>query len=304
MRHLIVIWKFKRIISLLVIGIIILAAAASLAGLLSNGGGRDIEFKSINGETVKIYGKGLYKNDSVSVAAQGIASDFVTLVIGIPVLLISLYFANRNSFRARLLLTGTLGYFLYTYMSYVFLWMYNRFFIVYVLLMTLSLYAFILSMMSFDMEKICTHFKHKLPVRFLGGFQIFIACVIGLLWLGKIAPSIFKGEIPDGLEHYTTLVIQGMDLGIVVPAALLSGILLIRRKPFGYLLSSVIIVKGITMLTAISAMIINMALHSVEVNLAEVIIFPVFNLLAIMSLVLLMKNIVGQQDSQYVYKIH
>ncbi|WP_242943871.1 hypothetical protein [Clostridium homopropionicum] len=268
-----------------------MALVACLVGLFSTDGSGQYEFKSINGETVKIYGKGLYKNDSVSVASQGIASDFVTLIIGIPMLLISLYFSNRNSFRAKILLTGTLGYFLYTYMSYVFLWMYNRLFIVYVILMALSLYAFILLMMSFDIEKISTHFKKKLPVRLLGGFQIFIACAIGLLWLGKIATSIFEGAVPVGLEHYTTLVIQGMDLGIVVPTALLSGILLISRKPFGYLLSSVIIIKGITMLTAISAMIINMALHSVEMNLAEVIIFPLFNLLAIISLVLLMKNI-------------
>ncbi|KOA19308.1 hypothetical protein CLHOM_24140 [Clostridium homopropionicum DSM 5847] len=284
-------WKFKRTVSLLVICVTILALVACLVGLFSTDGSGQYEFKSINGETVKIYGKGLYKNDSVSVASQGIASDFVTLIIGIPMLLISLYFSNRNSFRAKILLTGTLGYFLYTYMSYVFLWMYNRLFIVYVILMALSLYAFILLMMSFDIEKISTHFKKKLPVRLLGGFQIFIACAIGLLWLGKIATSIFEGAVPVGLEHYTTLVIQGMDLGIVVPTALLSGILLISRKPFGYLLSSVIIIKGITMLTAISAMIINMALHSVEMNLAEVIIFPLFNLLAIISLVLLMKNI-------------
>lgn len=291
-------WKFKRSVSFLVVCIAVLAVISCLAGLFSNGGGGLHEFLSINGETVQLYGIGLYQNDSVSVASQGIASDFVTLILGIPVLFISLYFANKNSFRARILLTGILGYFLYTYMSYVFLWMYNRFFIIYVILMSLSLYAFVLSMLSFDIEKIGSHFKQKLPVRLLGGFQIFIACAICMLWLGKIAPSVFEGAVPVGLEHYTTLVIQGMDLGFVVPAAFLSGILLLRRRPFGYLLSSVIIVKGITMLTAISAMIINMALHNVTMNPVEMIVFPVFNLLAIMSLVLLMKNIEGKKDGR------
>lgn len=285
--------KYKKSINVLVILIATLALVSCFAGLFSSGGTGEYEFKSINNEIVKIHGSGLYKNDSVSVASQGIAADFITLIMGIPLLLISLFFTNKNSFRGRLLLTGTLAYFLYSYMSYAFLWMYNRFFIVYVILMSLSLYAFILSMMSFDMNRISSHFKKSLPVKFLGGFQLFIAFAIGMLWLGKIAPSILQGVVPAGLEHYTTLVIQGMDLGIIVPTAVLSGILLIRRKPFGYLLSSVIILKGITMLTAISAMMTNMALHSVKMSIAEIIIFPLFTLLAVMSLIILMKNIKG-----------
>lgn len=284
--------KYKKSIGILVVCIATLSLVACFAGLLYSDGTGEYEFKIINGEIVNIYGRGLYKNDSVSVAAQGIAADFVTLLLGIPMLLVSSYLTNKNSFRASILQTGTLGYFLYTYMSYVFLWMYNPFFIIYVILMALSLYAFILSMMSYDMEIISSYFRENLPVRILGCFQFFIAFALGMLWLGKIAPSIFEGTVPVGLEHYTTLVIQGMDLGIVVPTAALSGILLIRRKPFGYLLTSVVILKGITMLTAISAMMINMTLHGVEINLIEIIIFPVFNLLAIMSLILLLKNTV------------
>ena len=187
-------------------------------------------------------------------------------------------------------MTGTLGYFLYTFMSYTFLWMYNKFFIIYVLLMSLSLFGFILAMMSFDIDNIALNFKKQLPVKLIGGFQLFLAFAIGMLWLGKIAPSIFKGAVPIGLDHYATLVIQGMDLGIVVPTAILSGVLLIKRKPFGYLLSSVLIIKGITMLTCISAMIINLALNNVKMSIVEIVIFPMFNLLAIICLIILMKN--------------
>jgi hypothetical protein len=280
----------KRYISVLVVGIVALSLVACLVGLLSRGGVGEHEFRTINNEIVKITGSGLYKNDSIAVAAQGKASDLVTLFMGLPLLLISLYFARKGSFRGKLVLTGTLGYFLYTYMSYTFLWMYNKLFIIYVLLMSLSLFSFILTMMSFEVENIAGNFKKNLPVKFLGGFQIFLAIAVGMLWLGKIAPSIFNGAVPVGLEHYTTLVIQGMDLGIVVPTAILSGILLIRRKPFGYLLSSVLIIKFITMLTSISAMLINQALNSVKMSIVEIIIFPMFNLVTVLALILLLKN--------------
>ena len=99
-----------------------------------------------------------------------------------------------------------------------------------------------------------------------------------------------------GLEHYSTLVIQGMDLGIIVPTAFLSGILIIKRKPFGYLLSSVIIIKGVTMLTCISALIINMLLVGVNMSLAEILVFPLLNLFAIICLILLMKNAKNSED--------
>lgn len=282
--------KNKKAMAVLVIMVILFSAFACLAGLTFKGGDGQYEFLSITGETVQIFGQGLYKNDSVSVVAQGRASDFVTLIFAIPLLLVSLILASKGSFRGRLLLSGTLGYFLYTYMSYTFLWMYNPLFIVYVFLMSFSFFAFVLSLMSFEIEKMPSMFKEKLPVRFLGTFQLLIAFAIGMLWLGKIVPSLLNGAVPVGLEHYTTLVIQGMDLGFVVPAAALSGILLIKRKPFGYLLSSVVILKGITMLTAISAMIISMALSGVEMNPVEIIIFPVFNLLAVISMVLLLVN--------------
>lgn len=282
--------KFKKSINILVTCIIVFSLICCLYGLFTGNDKGNYQFKTINNEIIEIQGSGLYKNDSVSIVAQGKASDFVTLVMGIPLLLFSLYLTNKGLFRGRIILTGTLGYFLYTYMSYTFLWMYNSLFIVYVFLMSLSLFSFILAMMSFDLENITLHFKDKLPVKFLGGFQIFLGFSIGMLWLGKIAPTIFEGKVPEGLEHYTTLVIQGMDLGIIVPAAFLSGILLVKRKSFGYLLSSIIIIKGITMLTAISAMILNQALHNVEMNIIEMVIFPIFNLVAIISLILLLKN--------------
>ena len=283
--------KYKKEIRFLVILIVVLSTVACLVGLVYNKGVGSYEFKSINGELIEIYGKGIYKNDSVSVVAQGKASDLVTLVLGVPLLLSSLLFAIKGSFRARLLLTGTLGYFLYTYMSYVFLWMYNPLFLVYVILMSASMFAFIMSMMFFDVERIPKMFKNGLPIRFLAGFQFFIAFMIGMLWLGKIIPSIFSGKVPAGLEHYSTLVIQGMDLGFVIPVAILSGVLILKKRPFGYLLTSIVILKGFTMLTCISAMIINMVISGVEVSVGELVIFPAFNLLAIISMVILFRNV-------------
>jgi len=260
-------------------------------GIFSEGGPGKHDIVSFRGETISIYGQGLYQNDSVAVAAQGIAQDIVTLVLGVPLLLIALYLSLKGSLRGRLLLTGTLGYFLYTYISYVFLWMYNPMFLIYVILMSGSFFAFTLSIMSIDVQNLKEAFNEKLPVKFLGGFQIFLAVALCLMWMGRIVPSITSGSIPVGLEHYTTLVIQGLDLGFIVPAATLSGILLIRKKTYGYLLSSIVIMKGFTMGAALTAMIIGQYLAGVKMGIAEIIIFPLFSLFICVCLGLLLKNI-------------
>lgn len=283
--------RFKKTISLLVICIVILSLVTSLIGIFSNQSSEKNEFKSLYGETIKLYGKGIYQNDSISMVAQGKAQDIVTVFLGIPLLMISLYLSRKGLIKGRLLLAGTLGYFLYTYISYVFLWMYNPLFLVYIILMSASFFSFTLTMMSFDLENLSLYFDKKLPVKFIGGFQIFFGTILLILWLGRILPTLINGIPPIGLEHYTTFVIQGMDLGFIVPAAFLSGVLILKRKPFGYLLSSVIIMKGITMGTAITAMIIGMVYAGVQISFVEIVMFPVISLVIIYCLILILRNI-------------
>lgn len=146
----------RRTITFLTWMVIVLGVVASGIGLFSGEGaeneGSHPIFTTIRGEQIELYGSGIYKNDSLSAAAQAIAQDGVTLVVGIPLLLVSLLLSLRGTIRGRLLLAGALGYFTYTYASYSFLAMYNDLFLVYVLLFSGSLFAFILVFRSVERE--------------------------------------------------------------------------------------------------------------------------------------------------------
>lgn len=295
--------KNKKAITALVIVITILSIIAATIGVFSGQGeiAEQQQFLSLNGENITLYGSGIYQNDSVSAAAQAIAQDIVTLVLGIPMLLVSLILARKGRLKGMLLLTGTIGYFLYAYMSYTFLCMYSPLFLVYVVLMSASLFAFILCISTFDIVALKNSFSPKLPVKFIGGFQLFIAFMLFAMWLGRIVPPLIAGKIPSGLEHYSTLVIQAMDLGIIVPVAAISGIMIIKKKNLGYLLSSIIIIKGLTMLTALTAMIIGMVNAGVEVSIVEMSVFPLFNIIAIFCLAALLRNI---NEKKYISNEH
>jgi hypothetical protein len=268
----------------------ILALCAAGAGLFYETPGQPYPYTNHRGETVMINGRGLYYYDTVSTAAQMQGNDLITLVVGLPLLVASAWLAIHGSLRGRLLLTGTLGFFLYTYMSMSMLTAYNSLFLMYVALFTLSLYAFILSMLSFDLADLPRHFSPRLPHGWIAGVLFAVGGFLFLAWMGRIVPPLLQNQTP-ALENTTTLVIQTMDLGLIVPLAVLSGILLLRRSAWGYLLASVFVMKAITMGLAVSTMAINMALVGVPDSLAIVIPFLIVTLMNLVMAALLLKNV-------------
>ncbi|MFM8322342.1 MAG: hypothetical protein ACKOC5_15620 [Chloroflexota bacterium] len=252
--------------------ILLLALAAALAGLWP-AAGQPYPMTSFRGEPVTINARGLYYWDTASSAAQMQANDLVTLLLGLPLLVVSFRLAQRDSLRGRLLLSGTLGYFLYTYMSMCFGTAFNPLFLVYVALFGLSLYAFVISMLGYDLAALPRRFSERLPRRAIAGLLFFAAGFLGLAWLGRIASSTFGAAVP-ALENTTSMFIQAMDLALIVPLCVLGGTLLMRRSAWGYLLASVGLMKFLTMSTAVSLMTLNMARAGAAISPVELVIFP------------------------------
>jgi hypothetical protein len=218
------------------------------------------------------------------------ANDLVMLVFGLPLLAISFWLSLHNSLRGRLLLAGTLGFILYTYITMCFGAAYNPLFLVYVALFSLSLFALVLVMMSFDVASLPAHFSAQLPRGWIAALLFFAAGFLLLAWFGRIAATYPAGAIP-ALENTTSMFIQAMDLAIVVPLCILSGILLLRRRPWGYLLASVGMLKFLILGTAVSVMGLNMLRVGVPVSAMELVIFPLIALANALMTGVLLKNI-------------
>ena len=270
--------------------IFLLGLFAASMGLFYKTEGKPYPFISHRGETVTINAHGLYYYDTVSSAAQQQGNDIVTLFVALPLLVVSSVMAFRGSLRGQLLLTGTIGFFLYTYMSMSMLTMFNALFLAYVALFSLSLYAFILCMMSFDLDTLPQHFSDKLPRGWIAALLFLIGGFLTIAWLGKVLPPILQNT-PPVLDNATTFVIQAMDLGLIVPLAVLSGILLLRRSAWGYLLSSVFVLKAIALGLAVSAMVVNMTLAGVPEGAGIAVPFLVITVLNLAAAVSLLKNI-------------
>jgi hypothetical protein len=140
------------------------------------------------------------------------------------------------------LLTGTLAYFLYNYISVAFGAFYNNLFIAYVAIMSASWFALILALTVFDLEELPANFAAGLPRRDIGVFLV-VSGVILLIWLAlSIVPALLAGKAPPEVGAGTTFRTGVVDAGMVAPALIVSGILLLRRTPVGYLLAGMTLI--------------------------------------------------------------
>ena len=275
----------------LAIIIIPLAILAAGAGVFWQGTGEPYPFETLRGETVIIRGHGLYRFDTVNSSSQEIGNDIVTLLIGVPLLLTGIVLSRKGSLRGQLLLTGALGFFLYTYASMSFLTAFNPFFLIYVALFSLSLFGFILSMKNLDVDEVARHIQDGFPRRTIAIYFIIVAVFLTLAWLGLVVSPSLTWAPPAGLESAITMVIQALDLGVIVPTSLLTASLLIKKQAWGYALSSVILLKILTMGAALISMIIVQLLAGVAVDPVVSTVFVIISLSGIVLGIITLRNI-------------
>lgn len=228
---------------------------------------------------------------SSDVAIQGIAQDYITLFLAIPMMLVSLIGYRRKSNRAHFVLAGTLLYFLVTYLFYMTMGMYKYMYLLYVVLLGLSFFALFLTLRQLRDLNIVEVFSAKTPARFVGWFLVVNSVCIALLWLGIVVPPLMDGSIyPPELNHYTTLIVQGFDLGLLLPISFITGMLLIAKKPDGYLYATTYIVFLSILMTALTAKIIAMTINDVNV-IPVIFIIPTINVITILSAMRMIKSI-------------
>ncbi len=283
--------KSQKIILWISICILPLAIFAACMGLFWQGEGESYPFDTLRGETVMIRGHGLYRYDTVNSSSQELGQDLVTLLVGIPLLVAGILLSQRDSLRGQLLLAGSLGYFLYTYSAMSFLTAFNELFLVYVVLFSLSLFGLILAISHLDPDEIKRRASDRFPRRSIITFFIIVALFLTFAWLSLVVPAMINGTPPPGLESAITMVIQALDLAVIVPTAVITAILLIKRQPWGYALSSVVLVKILTMGTALMAMIISQVMAGVAVDPVTSVLFFLIAITGIVLAVLTLRSI-------------
>jgi len=222
--------------------ITLLALVAAAVGLFWQDGGNSFFFTTLRGETVQMYGQGLYRYETLRDGVGFKGADLFILVVGVPLLVLFTLRYHRGDLRSGLLLTGTLAYFLYNSASMTFGYAYNSLFLVYLAQFSASLFAVVLAFTSFDLKALPDRFSSRLPRRGIAGFLFAVGVSLILVWgVMDILPALLAGKAP-ALTGHTTLPTHTLDMGIIAPLAFVAGVLLLRRTPLGYLLAAMLLV--------------------------------------------------------------
>ena len=213
--------------------IAILAIVASVGGLAGN----------------------LYR-DNTWATAGWLGNDLVTLAVAVPLLVVALILAVRGSQRAQLVWLAMVGYMLYNYAFYLFAAAFNRFFLIYVALFTLAIFALIFGLSKVDVNGISRQFRARTPVRWIAAFMLFFAVLLGGMWIAQALGSAVTGQVPQVVvdSGHPTSVVFALDLSLLVPGMVLGATWLWRRDPWGYVLGTMVNVKAVTYALALIGM--------------------------------------------------
>jgi hypothetical protein len=231
-----------------------LALVAASMGLVYQNGGSAFAITTLRGETVEMYGQGLYRYETLRDGSGFRGVDLFLIVVAIPLLLWFTFLYRRGSLKGGLLLAGTLAYFLYNATSQTFGYAYNSLFLVYLAEFSASLFACVLAFTSFDAQALAGQLTDHLPRRAVAGFLFVVGGSLLTVWLGlDILPAISAGKAP-ALTGHTTLPTHALDMGVIAPVAVVAGALVLRRAPLGYLLATTLLVMSAILGAGIAAL--------------------------------------------------
>jgi hypothetical protein len=184
----------------------------------------------------------LYR-DAGYVRETWFGNDLVTLALAVPVLATGLLLDQRDYVLGRLLWLGGLGYGAYNYAFYLFGAALNVFLPLYIVLVLLSVVSLILALARTEPGAAAARFSPHTPVRLIGGYLVFVALGLSMVWLGMWAAYVFANR-PTPVTPDAFKVVAALDLSVMVPALATGGLLLWRRRPWGYVIAAIAGIQG------------------------------------------------------------
>ncbi|HWI18414.1 MAG TPA: hypothetical protein VNT81_11750 [Vicinamibacterales bacterium] len=185
------------------------------------------------------------------IRATWYGNDWITLVAAVPLLWVGTQRAAFGSVRGLLLVLGIAGYATYNYAFYLLGAALNSFFPLYVVNLLCGVATLGVLLSHLDVNAVAASFRHDTPVRVVGGYLIFVALGLAVVWLGVWGAYAFAGR-PTPVEPEAFKVVAALDLSMMVPALAAGGVLLWRRRAWGYLIASTAAIQATLYLLVLS----------------------------------------------------
>lgn len=215
-------------------------------------------------------------------------NDVVNLVIGLPLLLGSLWAAWRGSYLGLLFWPGALVYVIYTYLVYLLAMPFGGLTLLYAALVIVSLYTLIGLAASLEPQTAADRLAPALAARFAGA----VLALLGAFFIGRGAQlAIAEGTGLPLTEQ--ALLIADFFLG---SAWLLGGVLLFQRRPFAYALGPGLLLQAVALFAgAVVLLLLQPALTGLPFQPESVVVLSVMSLTCVIPFVRLVVGAAGNR---------
>jgi hypothetical protein len=271
---------FRLGVSALCASVAVLAGIAGALGTFARGDGVYETVTSARGEVYEIATTGVYAGNARQLVAEGVGWDVFTLFVAAPILLIAAVFVARESFRGYLVAAGMLGYFVYMHLEYAVTWAFGPMFGLFIAILGLSIIGLVGTGMLIADAGVRERFTEAFPRRSWAALSIGMALLLTVLWIGRIAEGL-AADIPV-LHGETTMTVQALDLGLVVPASIVLGALPLWRIPAGMAAASAFAVTFVTMSAAIATMMVSSWIVTDTPAIAPIVVFGLASLIGVL----------------------
>ncbi len=158
-----------------------------------------------------------------------VPNDVVNLLIGLPILLISMWLTRRGKLIGLLLWPGALFYIFYSYLVYLFSVPFNVGYLMHLTLVTLCAYTMIGLVANIEGKSVQQRLAGAVPERGGGG----VLAGLGLLILVRIIAVFVTVLLNDTSSSPSEFALNVSDF-MITPVWVIGGVMLWRRAALGY----------------------------------------------------------------------
>ena len=285
-----------KAVDLLCLLLVVLVLLAAGFGIVYTTGGSSYLVENIYGESVELYGDGIYRHDSTFKAGINKGTDAVMAAVALALAVITVIAARTDRVavhsentgeqqaktdsqtrlksmaptRLRLIQCGLLVGILYYAACLVFGVTFNQLFPIYVLLFSSALFALIFKLGYLIRTAWAGTMAEMIPNmnkgRRMTGTAVFLI-ISGssvLMWLSFIVPAIVKGVPLADIQTYTTEPTYVLDLAIVLPVYVGCAVALLRKRRIAFVLTPVLL----TFIIIIGAVVIGQTVFQQSIGIA------------------------------------
>jgi len=149
------------------------------------------------------------------------------------------------------------------------------------------------ALLRMDAAALGRRFRPATPARWIAGFMLFVAVGLTVAYGAMSMSFVTTGQMPEiiTLTGHVTNVVFALDLSLVVPWFVLAAVLLWQRRSWGYVLATLLNVKGAVYMLALSAATMSGVQRGVSEDLSQLGLWAFIGVGSLIASVVLIGNV-------------